>query len=117
MRYLRKEGSNHVATVPVFAGPDREHVAQVRQGFRRILEPWLDQNRSEIRAVLQDLSAVRAGVSEEEVFTDVWHDLFGWTSYRLAQAGFILDPYGPSSSYTGYAPFIWADGLQLKADQ
>ena len=80
---------------------------------RAIVVRWLRANAGHMRHDLSDLSAVRAGVPYEQVFTEVWHYLFGAVNARLAASGMIADPYAEGSQWRGFVPFAWASSLAL----
>ena len=113
LHYVRREGGAYRAAVPVFAERDRAMLNAVRAEARTIVSHWLRNNDAQMRRDLGELSAVRAGVPYEQVFTEVWHYLFGAANARLAASGFIADPYEEGAQWRGFVPFVWASSLAL----
>ncbi len=115
VHYIRKEGDLYAASIPVFTAQDAPLIEQVRAEGRRIMEAWLQRNHPVVRRRLAELTAVKAGVPFEQLFTQIWHDMFGWANYRLVQQGLLIDPYGPRSLYEGFQPFVWETSLDLQS--
>lgn len=116
LRYVRTiDGVCH-AHVPVFtAARDIGMLNEVRSVGRGILASWLETHYASVRSQLRELSAVHAGVPFERVFTQVWHDLFGWANYHLVRQGLMYDPYGPDAEWVSFVPFVWEASLDLYA--
>lgn len=113
LSYVAEKDGRYAAAVPVFDARDAPMLNAARDLARAVIRDWLAANYDGLKADLADLSSVRAGVPFEQLFTDVWHDLFGWTNYRLARAGLFVDPYGPYSRFEGFIPFVWSPELAL----
>ncbi|MEZ5995928.1 MAG: hypothetical protein R3C25_09240 [Hyphomonadaceae bacterium] len=112
--YVRNESGRYHAHVPVIsAAHDAAMVEEVRAHGRAIMRAWLGQNYARVREQLSGLRSVRAGVPYEIVFTQLWHDLFGWTNYHLVREGFMYDPYGPDAEWVSFVPFVWEASLNL----
>jgi hypothetical protein len=113
LHYVGVEDGAYGARVPVFAERDRAMLDAARAQSRAIVVRWLRANAAHMRRDLGDLSAVRAGVPYDQVFTEVWHYLFGAVNARLASSGMIADPYAEGSQWRGFVPFVWASSLAL----
>jgi hypothetical protein len=114
LAYVRQTGSVFHAAVPVFTrGKDMDLLARVRALGRESVRAWLGANYESVRDRLVTLRAVAAGVPYEIVFTQVWHDLFGWANYYLSLEGILCNPYGPDTAWEGYVPFVWEESLRL----
>jgi hypothetical protein len=114
LRYVRSEGDLYRANVPVFtAARDEALLSEFRALGKDIMRRWLKANYAGVKRELAGLSAVKAGLAYDVAFTAVWHDLFGWTNYHLAQAGYLYDPYGPDAEFVSFAPFVWEAKLNL----
>jgi hypothetical protein len=113
--YVKKTARGWALAVPVFTARDRAFLDEARNLGRSIVASWLEAHAASLRRELADLSSLRAGVAYEELFTQVWHDLFGWTNYHLARDGFLYDAYGPNAVFVGFLPFVWDASLKLNA--
>lgn len=113
LSYVAEEEGRYRAAIPVFTPRDAAMLDALRIRSREIIRQWLVRNHAALAADLSELSSVKAGVPLDQLFTDVWHDLFGWTNYRLVRAGLLADPYGPSARFVGFTPFVWTPDLKL----
>jgi len=116
LRYIQTIDGACRAHIPVFSAVrDGAMLEDVRARGRRIMRDWLRENYAPLRDRLGELRSVRAGVPYDVVFTQIWHDLFGWANYHLVQDGFLYDPYGPNAEWVSFAPFVWEASLNLYA--
>jgi len=76
---------------------------------RDVMTDWLAQRHSAIRQQLAGLSAVKAGVPYGDMFTQIWHYLFGTTNRMLVEKGLFADPYRRAAP--GFIPAVWDPGL------
>lgn len=112
--YVRIDGDLVLSRVPVFTTvQDGAMIAAVKLQGEIVLKRWLKANAPSIRAELASLSALKAGVPYEELFTQLWHDIFGLTNLELVRRGWLADPYGPETAFNGFVPFVWQAGLKL----
>jgi len=113
LHYVRPEGDRISSRIPIFAARDKPLVHAVNAKGGAIFKTWLAKNAPEIRKQLTGLSALQAGVSYEELFTQIYHHIFGRANLELARRGFVSDPYGPETPFTGFIPFVWDASLKL----
>lgn len=114
MQYVGRDGDRLRLRIPVLSvAKDGPMLAVARSHGRTIMARWLRENHAALRRDLSGLTAVRAGVPFEQLFTEIWHDVFGWTNYHLSRAGWLADPYGPRSLHNGFVPFVWEAALKL----
>lgn len=111
--YVDREGEAYRSRIPVFTARDAAMLAEFRAAGKDLMRRWLAEEYAPIREQLAGLSAVRAGVPYEIVFTQIWHDLFGWTNYHLAARGLVYNPYGPDAEFVSFVPFVWERPLNL----
>jgi len=74
---------------------------------RQIFSDWLAANYEPIREDLAGITPLRYGVPYDEVFTQVWHYLFGIANKRLVENGLLADPYAPDRKFKGFVPAVW----------
>lgn len=103
----RRRDGKYELTMPVFDVQDRAMLAEALRLHRRILSEWLVVTYPRLKAELATITPVRLGVPFESAFTQIWHDIFGLTTRRLAQAGIIADLRSTSSRYNGSIPLLW----------
>lgn len=115
LQYVELREGRYRAIVPVFTY-DRDHqmLAEYRELGRQIMRRWLAANYERIRGELSGLAALRAGVPYPVMFTEIWHPLFGWTNYHLVRRGYLHDPYGPTSRFMSFVPFVWEARLDFQ---
>jgi hypothetical protein len=87
--YVERDGSRWRLRFPVLDESDGAMVERVLALSRSVMRSWLESEALPLRRELSDLTAVRAGLSFEQVFTQVWHEIFGATTRELARRGVI----------------------------
>ena len=78
---------------------------------RAVTRAWLESNAPALRRELSDLTAIRAGLSFEEVFTQVWHEIFGATTRELVRNGVIPSARAKEARSPGSISVLWRDSL------
>jgi len=98
-------------TVPVFDAADRPMLEKTLALSRSVLRAWLAAREPELRREMSGLTAIRAGLSFEEIFTQVWHEIFGATTRALARDGMIASAYGGKARSKGSFSALWRQRL------
>jgi len=96
---------------PVLDAEDAAMVDAALALSRDVMTTWADRHYAEIRADLNDLTALRHGVAFESLFTQIWHEIFGLATKRLVEQGFFADPYGDGVNYKGSLGMVWRASL------
>lgn len=109
--YIRKEDGRYTATIPVLTVQDKPMMDDVLRISRQVFSDWLAANYKPIREDLATITPLRYGVPYDEVFTQVWHYLFGIANRRLVENGFFADPYAPARKFKGFVPAVWNPSL------
>ena len=78
-----------------------------------MVQQWLADNHGALQVALKGLSSIKAGAPFDQLFTDIRHDLSGWTNDRLVRACVFVDPQGPYSRFPGFVPMAWTPDIQL----
>jgi len=92
---LRAANSTLMPAIPVFL-PDDE--AAMQQAVSMVLNeamPLVEAGYPALRKKLTSLKAIRQGLPFGEVFSEVWHALFGQVNETLADSGFMMNPPRP----------------------
>ena len=110
--YIRKEDGRYTATIPVLTARDKLMMDDVLRISRQIFSDWLAANYEPIREDLAGITPLRYGVPYDEVFTQVWHYLFGIANKRLVENGLLADPYAPDRKFKGFVPAVWDRSLR-----
>jgi len=97
--------------VPVFDEADRPMLERTLAASRSVLRAWLASRAPELRRELSNLTAIRSGLSFEEVFTQVWHEIFGATTRELARDGMIASAYAREARSKGSFSVLWRQRL------
>jgi len=104
------ESANAVrAVIPVLAAEDAPRLRKIRDLTAVILETWLEENYESLRESLGDITPLRFDVPFNEVYIQVWHEIFGAANKTLAAAGWYADPY--ARRYPGFIPAVWDRSL------
>jgi hypothetical protein len=107
LQYIEQvEGSYWLAT-PFFSVDDKPMIDAARALSRQLIDDWLDRNDSAVETSLRELTALRYAVPYEQLFTEIWHYLFGLTNRGLVQSGHFADPYAGERLSQGMIPFAF----------
>ena len=97
--------------VPVLDAADRPILDDALALNRRVLRSWLQFRGAWLRRELSGLTAIRAGLPFEALFTQVWHEIFGATTRELARAGIIASAYAKGAHAPGSFSVLWRQSL------
>ncbi len=111
LQYAKCAANKCSASVPVLAEQDHAAIRQARELSRSIIEQWLAHNYEPLRNSLSGITPVREGVPYPQVFTQIWHYVFGMTNGELVRLGFFADPYASSRKFKGFIPVVWDEKL------
>jgi hypothetical protein len=93
--------------VPVFDADDKPMLDAALTLSRGVIERWLKENYSRIRQSLSKLTALRQGVSYQVMFSQIWHELFGFATRELTAQGVLEDPRAEDVIWHGSIPAVW----------
>lgn len=105
--YIESNENGFRLVAPVLTQPDRAMLRKARDLSNRIIIDFLDARYDSAKADLGELTVMKYGVPYENLYTEIWHYLFGLTNRKLAEKGFMLDPYDEARRYEGFAPFVF----------
>jgi DNA-binding MarR family transcriptional regulator len=104
--YVERKDGSWQANVLVLRPEDAEVAAMVALG-REIMADWHEANYAAMKQALSDLTPIRNGVPFEQVYTEIWHFVFGFANRTLVEQGLFADPYAESRRYRGFLPVVW----------
>jgi hypothetical protein len=104
-------GRNYELSVPVLDTVDKPMLDNALTLSRSVIEHWLEQNYANVSQSLASLTAARQGVQYEEMFSQIWHELFGLATRELAAQGVIEDPRGKGVIWQGSIPVVWRSAV------
>jgi hypothetical protein len=117
LQYVRRDGDSYVLAAPVFSLADKAMIDAARELSWRLMDEWLDLNYSTVQAHLDRLTARKYGVPYRQLFTEIWHYLFGLANKALVASGHFADPYAEDRMSKGMLPFVFsADLLELRTE-
>lgn len=111
LQYVRPEGDRYAASIPLLTKTDEPMVRGLLALSREVMAAWLAANYQPLRKALEGITPLRYGVPYEQVFTQLWHYIFGITNRQLAEAGLFADPYAAARRFKGFIPAIWSPTL------
>lgn len=112
--YVEETSDGYRSRIPIFTeARDAAMLTEFRALGKEIMRDWLAENYDDVKSNLQALEAYKAGIDYKILFTQIWHDLFGWANYHLTRSGYVYDPYGPNAEFVSFVPFIWEAPLDL----
>ncbi len=71
-----------------------------------LMDEWLELNYSTVQTRLELLTARKYGIPYRQLFTQIWHYLFGLTNRALVASGHFADPYAEERIGKGMIPFV-----------
>lgn len=117
LQYVARDGESFILTTPYFSTADRPMIDAARELSGLLMEEWLDLNGATVEAKLEGLTARKYGVPYRQLFTQIWHYLFGLTNKALVASGHFADPYAEGRVGKGMIPFVFnADLLELRTE-
>jgi DNA-binding MarR family transcriptional regulator len=105
--YVERKDGAWQAKVLVLRPEDAEPVATMVALGRDIMVDWHEANYASIQQALSDLTPIRNGVPFEQVYTEIWHFVFGFANRTLVEEGLFADPYAEGRRYQGFLPVVW----------
>jgi hypothetical protein len=109
--YVVESEGRFVLKIPVLTLIDQPWVSKMFHLSRQIMSSWLESNYQAIMNNLNDLTPLRYDVPCGEVFTQIWHYLFGCVDRQLVEAGIFADPYDSRRPYKGFIAAVWHRSL------
>ena len=93
--------------IPVLPAADAEMIDEVLTRSGEILVDWLPEHMDELQERLGNLTPLKYGLTFQDIFSQIWHYLFGLANQHMVKAGFFADPYDPKRQYQGFIPVVW----------
>jgi hypothetical protein len=112
--YLNNKNSKYSTRIPVFTSRDSMIVRRIRKIGREEMERWFESGYRQLHNELADLSPFRYGVSQEEFFYEIWHDVFGAVNRILVESGLFADPYSEYYGAKGVIPLVFEKSIYSK---
>ncbi len=114
LQYVKRDKDSYVLAAPYFSFTDKPMTDAARELSWLLMDEWLDLNYSTVQARLELLTARKYGVPYRQLFTEIWHYLFGLTNRALVASGHFADPYAEERIGKGMIPFVFdADLLEF----
>lgn len=117
MQYIRNDGDAYVIVAPYFSHADRPMLDAARELGWQLMDDWLDLNYSMVEAELDALTARKYGIPYRQLYTQIWHYVFGLANKALVESGHFADPYAEERVSKGMFPFVFdADLIELHTE-
>lgn len=105
LQYVKRDRDSYVLAAPYFSLADKPMIDAARELSWLLIDEWLDLNYSTVQAKLDRLNARKYGIGYRQLFTEIWHYLFGLTNKALVASGHFADPYAEERVSKGMFPF------------
>jgi hypothetical protein len=114
IRLVKNTKDMYKLSVPYLRDNDSAVVHKIVFESRKIMSNWLRQHYVPLQQELSalPLSSMRNHVDFRQIFTELWHFLFGYTNQILVKKGLFTDPYGKKYDFKGFVPFLWSKKLE-----
>jgi hypothetical protein len=117
LQYVKRDKNSYVLAAPYFLLADKPMIDAARELSWLLMDEWLDLNYSTVQAKLDRLTARKYGIPYRQLFTEIWHYLFGLTNKALVASGHFADPYAEERLSKGMFPFVFdADLIELRTE-
>ncbi len=94
--------------IPYFTEEEVPIIVEAIKPIIPELRKWVDTKMPTLEEKLKPIRPLQNGVPFEEVFTQVWHVVFGLTNKYLTEAGMFYDTYEDGK---GYLPALFKDDV------
>lgn len=111
LQYVDRTAAGWMLATPYLSAGDKVVVDALRDLSRQIIRDWLASHHTRLRSDLRGLTGLGYGVTYEQLFTEVWHYLFGLTNRALVHSRHFADPYAPDRLAKGIIPFAMDTAL------
>ncbi|MHB8107042.1 MAG: hypothetical protein ACYDH4_06390 [Candidatus Cryosericum sp.] len=88
----RQDGDHLSMTVPVFYADERPLITEIGDIILPQIENAVSRAFDSFAMRADDFTAVRHGVSIEEIGNELWHQIFGLTNERLVETAYVDKP-------------------------
>ena len=117
LQYVKRDNDSYVLAAPYFSSVDKPMIDAARELSWLLMDEWLELNYASLEAELDRLTARKYGIPYRQLFTEIWHYLFGLTNKALVASGHFADPYAEERVSKGMFPFVFsADLLELRTE-
>lgn len=106
MGYVAYDGGVVKLNYPFFSIEDKEVVNEAYDVLKGILKEFTCKRFSAYREELKAITPLRRGFDFREIYTNVWHWIFGQANRILADRGFIYDPPRRRSGEARYIAWV-----------
>lgn len=111
LQYVEKDGDTFSLIVPVFTTKDYAMLRAARNRSNQMMIDWLADYYDEVEQALGDLTVMKYGVPYDQLYTQIWHYIFGLVNQRLVATGHMLDPYAADRAHQSFAPFVFETSI------
>jgi hypothetical protein len=111
LQYLSEEEGLYALATPFFSMADQPMTDAARALSWQLMDDWLDRNGAAVEDSLGELTAIRYGVPYKQLFTQIWHYLFGLANKALVESGHFADPYAEERLAKAIVPFAFDQEL------
>ena len=107
LQYVDEDDGYAGLSTPFFGIADKPMIDAARALSWQMMSDWLDANAANTEADLGELTAIKYGVPYGQLFTEIWHYLFGLTNRALVESGHFADPYAEERLAKAIVPFAF----------
>jgi hypothetical protein len=111
LEYVKKRGEEYSISIPVFTPKDAPLVQNLLKISRGIMAQWFAENYLKIKDSLKEITPLKYEIAFEDLFTEIWHYVFGFANRILVEKGVFTNPYSENRKYKGFVPVIWGAEL------
>ena len=107
LQYVEETQGSYLLSTPFFSRDDKPMIDAARSLSWQLMHNWLDLNYSTVEASLGELTAIKYGVPYKQLYTQIWHYIFGLANKSLVQSGHFANPYAEGRLSKAIIPFAF----------
>ena len=107
LQYVEETNGSYLLSTPFFSRNDKPMIDAARSLSWQLMHNWLDLNYSTVEASLGELTAIKYGVPYKQLYTEIWHYIFGLANKALVQSGHFANPYAEKRLSKAIIPFAF----------
>lgn len=107
LQYVEETDGSFLLSTPFFSRNDKPMIDAARLLSWQLMHDWLDLYYSTVEASLGELTAIKYGVPYKQLYTEIWHYVFGLVNKSLVQSGHFANPYAEGRLSKAIIPFAF----------
>jgi len=114
MKYVSLANGEASLNYPAFTTEDKGALEAVWDVLSEVVSNSACDYYDCLRTELSGITPLRKGIDPREIYTDIWHWVFGWANRIMAERGFFYDPAKERDQEARYIAWVAPAGVEPK---